>query len=163
MVGGKQETFERCKDILQAMGQNIVYVGESGMGAAVKLTNQIIVGITVLAIAESVIFGAKLGIDPKIQFQVLSTGVARSFILENLYPSPGIVPHSPASHDFAPGFMTSLMSKDMGLIMSAANELKAPLMMCSLAHQLYEAACAGGLGQKDMSSVINLLRRLSGD
>lgn len=163
MAGGRKEAFEQCTDILKAMGKTIVYAGESGMGAAVKLCNQLAFGINILGLAESIIFGAKLGVDPKVQFQVMSNGSANSFVLENFYPVPGLVPQSPSNRDFAPGFMTSLLSKDLGLVMSAVNELKTPLITGSLAHQLYEAACANGLGEKDCTSIINFLRQLAGE
>ncbi|MEE8414146.1 MAG: 3-hydroxyisobutyrate dehydrogenase [Dehalococcoidales bacterium] len=163
MVGGKREVFERGTEVLRAMGKNIVYAGESGMGATVKLCNQMAFGINILGLAESIIFGARLGVKPEVQFQVLSNGSGRSFVQEKYYPVPGLVPNSPADRDFAPGFMTSLLSKDLGLVMSTANELKMPLATCSLAHQLYEAACANGLGKKDCTSVINFLRQLTGE
>jgi 3-hydroxyisobutyrate dehydrogenase len=74
-----------------------------------------------------------------------------------------VIPESPANKDFAPGFTADLMAKDLGLILSAAEAKKIPLLACSLTHQLVEAARASGLGQKDWSVVSKIIRRLAGE
>ena len=162
IVGGKKEIFEECKSILQIMGENIIHAGDIGMGEVVKLANQLLVGVSMIAVAESFLFGTRLGADPQTLYDVLTRSSGNSFILEKQVPYPNIAPTSAANRDFAPGFMTELMAKDLDLILSAAKALRMPLITCSLAYQMYEAAKAVGLGKKDFSVVSKIIQRLAG-
>jgi 3-hydroxyisobutyrate dehydrogenase len=133
------------------------------MGGVVKLANQLLVGIQHVAMAESFLFGIKLGADPKVLFDVITRSSGDSFILRQRVPYPGLSPTSPANNDFTPGFTTELMAKDMDLILSTAKEVNVPLPTSSLAYQLFEAAKASGFSQKDCSIVSLVLRRLAGE
>lgn len=159
-VGGEKEILEQCRDILEVMGK-ILHVGDVGMGEVVKLANQLLGAVNGIAICEAFLFGTKLGADPKTLFEVFSSSGAR--LLWNKPPVPNLVPTSPADHDFAPGFPTELMLKDLGLVQSAAKAMNVPLFACSLTRELLEVVRASGLGKKDWTVVINILRRLSGD
>jgi len=163
MVGGKKEVFEQCKDILQVMGQKIFHVGDVGMGEVVKLSNNLIAAVCGIAVCEGFLFGTKLGADPKILFEVISASAGNCWFLQTRVPYPDVIPESPANSDFAPGFTTDLMAKDLGLILSAAEATKIPLLAGSLARQFMEAARASGLGQKDWSVVSKVIRRLAGE
>ena len=165
IVGGKKEVFEECKSLLQVIGKNTIYVGESGMGEVVKLTNQLLVGVNLTAICEAFLFGTKLGADPKTLWEVITKSSGNSFILERNVPYPGIVPTSPVNYDFEPDFKftTDLMAKDLGLCLSAADVTQFPLLLCSVAHQLMEATRAAGLGKKDCSIVNKIIRQLGGE
>lgn len=163
MVGGKKEVFKECEDILQVMGEKIVHTGDVGMGEVVKLTNNLIGAVCGIAVCEGFLFGTKLGADPKTLFEVISASAGNCWFLQTRVPYPDVIPQSPANQDFAPGFTTDLMAKDLGLILSAAEAMKIPLLAASLAHQLVEGARAIGLGQKDWSVVSKVVRRLAGD
>ncbi|MFQ5996093.1 MAG: 3-hydroxyisobutyrate dehydrogenase [Dehalococcoidales bacterium] len=163
MVGGKKEIFEQCQDILQVMGEKIFHVGDVGMGEVVKLSNNLIGAVCGIGVCEGFLFGTRLGADPKTLFEVISASAGNCWFLQTRVPYPDVIPESPANKDFAPGFTTDLMAKDLGLILSAAEATRIPLLAASLAHQLVEATQAIGLGDKDWSVVSKTIRRLAGE
>lgn len=163
MVGGKKEVFEECQEILKVMGEKIFHVGEVGMGEVVKLANNLIGAVCGIGVCEGFLFGTKLGADPKTLYEVISVSAGNCWFLQTRVPYPNVIPDSPANKDFAPGFTTDLMAKDLGLILSAADTMKIPLLAASLTRQLVEAAQATGLGQKDWSVVSKVIRRLAGE
>jgi len=159
-VGGKRETLEEYRDILEVMGETILHVGEVGMGAVVKLSNQLISAICGIAMCEAFVFGTKLGADPKILFEAFSTSGAR--IMWNKAPFPDVVPQSPANRDFDEGFTTELMIKDLGLVQEAAATLQMPVLGSNLARDLIMAAGANGFLQKDWTVVRKIIEGLAG-
>ena len=163
MVGGKKEIFDRCQPILEVMGEKIFHVGEVGMGEVVKLANNLIGAVCGIAVCEGFLFGTKLGADPKTLFEVISASTGNCWFLQTRVPYPNVIPQSPANNDFAPGFTTDLMAKDLGLIMSAAEATQIPLLATSLTQQLIEAARAMGLGSKDWSVVTKIIQQLAGE
>jgi 3-hydroxyisobutyrate dehydrogenase len=163
MVGGKNEVFEQCQDILQVMGEKIFHVGDVGMGEVVKLSNNLIGAVCGIAVCEGFLFGTKLGADPKTLFEVISASGGNCWFMQTRVPYPDVIPESPANKDFAPGFTADLMAKDLGLILSAAEAKKIPLLAGSLTRQLMEASKAAGLGDRDWSVVSKVIRRLAGE
>lgn len=163
MVGGKKEIFEQCKDILAVMGEKVFYVGDIGMGEVVKLANGIISAINGIAVCEGFLFGTKFGADPKTLFEVISASAGNCWFLQTRVPYPNVIPESPANNDFAPGFTTDMMAKDLGLVLSAAEAKNIPLLASSLTRQLIEITRAIGLGQKDWSVVNKVIQRLAGE
>jgi 3-hydroxyisobutyrate dehydrogenase len=163
MVGGKKEIFERCLPILEIMGEKIIHAGDVGMGEVVKLANNLAAAIAGIGIFEGFLFGVKLGADPKVLYDVMSSSSGNSWVLQTRVPYPDIIPGSPANEDFAPGFTTDLMAKDLGLIMSAAEATRIPLLAGSLTRQMIEAARAMGLGNKDWSAVSKVVQQLAGE
>ena len=157
MVGGDPGILNEVRDILGVLGTNIIYCGASGMGQTVKLCNNLILGVSMVAIAEGFALGLSAGVDPALLFDVLTKSTSRSWAMETRPPVAGLTPGSPANDDFAPGFMTDLMHKDLGLALTAGNELHVPLTLTALAHQLYGMTSAQGLGRKDFSSVAKML------
>jgi len=162
MVGGDKELFEQYKDILQVMGEKIYHVGDVSMGEVVKLTNNLMGVIAGIGACEGLLFGIKLGADPKVLHEVITHGGGNSFFLERLAPYPGLVPSAPVNNDFTPGFTTDLMAKDIGLILSAAEANKVPLLVCSLVRQLIEVSQARGYGKKDWTIVSKIINELGG-
>jgi 3-hydroxyisobutyrate dehydrogenase len=163
MVGGKKEIFEQCKDILQVMGEKIAHVGDVGMGEVVKLANNLTGAVCGIGVCEGFLFGTKLGADPKTLFEVISASGGNCWFMQTRVPYPDVIPESPANKDFAPGFTADLMAKDLGLILSAAEAKKIPLLAASLTRQLMEASKAAGLGDRDWSVVSKVIRRLAGE
>ena len=163
MVGGKKEIFEQCKDILQVMGEKIFHAGEVGMGEVVKLANNLTGAVCGIGVCEGFLFGTKLGADPKTLFEVISASGGNCWFMQTRVPYPDVIPESPANKDFAPGFTADLMAKDLGLILSAAEAKKIPLLAASLTRQLMEASRAAGLGDRDWSVVSKVIRRLAGE
>lgn len=157
MVGGDAETFAARRGVLGAMGANVIHCGPIGMGETVKLANNLIAGVSMAAVAEGFALGVRAGADPNVLFEVISKSSGNCWTLQTRPPVPGLVPTSPADHDFAPGFMTDLMHKDLGLALAAGDELNVPLMLTALAHQLYAMTSAQGHGRKDFSAVGRML------
>ena len=163
MVGGKKEIFEQCKPILEVMGEKIIHAGHVGMGEVVKLANNLAAAINGVGVFEAFLFGVKLGADPKVLYEVMSASSGNSWVLQTRVPYPDVIPQSPANEDFAPGFTTDLMAKDLGLILSAAEATKIPLLAGSLTRQLVEMARAAGYGSKDWSVVAKVIQQLAGE
>ena len=157
MVGGDAATLDEVRDLLGALGTNIFHCGPLGMGETVKLCNNLITGITMAAIAESFTLGMKAGVDPSILYDVITRSSGNTWTLQYRVPVAGLIESSPANDDFAPGFMTDLMHKDLGLALSAGEELRVPLAMTALARQLYAMTQARGYGRKDFSAVMKML------
>ena len=164
MVGGKKDKFDECKkEVLDVVGKNIFYIAEDqGAASLVKLCNNILAEMQMIAMAETVVFGVKGGLDPKIVFDVINTIRGGDWLLEHKFPYAGVIEHCPANNDFEAQFFNDLMAKDMGIAMQAANEMKLPLLMCTLAYQMCEATSAIGLGRKDASAVTRLVQQLAG-
>jgi 3-hydroxyisobutyrate dehydrogenase-like beta-hydroxyacid dehydrogenase len=156
MVGGDAAVFEESLPILQCIGKNITHTGGTGAGSVVKLLNQMMVGITTAAVSEMMVLGTKWGVNPQIIYDVLSTGYAGSTIMSRH------IPNFVLKRDFEAGFTVNLLSKDVWLALTLGRDQTVPLEMTAVASQVLERAKAHGLGDKDMSSVIVLLEKLTG-
>lgn len=164
MCGGDAEIVERCRPVLSAMGANVIHVGPLGMGETVKLVNNMLAGIGVVATAEAVNIAERAGLDPKAMFEVISKSSGDSWAFRNRIPLAGVNPAGvPADEDYAPGFMTMLMLKDIDLGIGLARSVGAPSLLASLASQYYAAACAKGVDRKDFSAVVEAVRSLNAD
>lgn len=155
MVGGREEVFERCLPVFQAMGKNILHLGPNGAGQTCKLCNQIAVALNMLAGCEALIFAAKSGIDPQKMLDAISAGAAGSWMLSNL--APRIV-----RGDYAPGFMIRLAQKDLRLVLEAANEMQLPLPGTALMNQVWRAVEAEGGGDLGTQAAIQALEKWAG-
>ncbi len=154
MVGGKEETYEKCLPVFQALGKNITYMGASGMGQTAKLCNQVICVLNIQAACEGLLLGAKAGLDLEKLLSVVSAGAAGSWMLSNLAPKM-------LERDFEPGFRVALQQKDLRLALAAAEELKAPLPGASLVNQLFRTVEAAGMGEKGTQALIVALEKLA--
>ncbi len=157
MVGGDAALAESVRPILGAMGSNVIHVGPLGAGEVAKICNNLIAGVSMIAVAEAFTIGMRAGVDPKVLHQVISKSSGHCWGLEHNCPVPGLVPKAASNHAFAAGFMTDLMAKDLSLARAAARDVGATCFTGTLAHELYTLASRHGLGRKDFSSVIQLL------
>ncbi|MFQ5899054.1 MAG: 3-hydroxyisobutyrate dehydrogenase [Candidatus Methylomirabilia bacterium] len=157
MVGGEQKDLEEARPVLAAMGSTIIHVGPVGSGEVAKLCNNLIAGVATVAVSEAFRLAERFGVDPEILTQVIRQSSGQTWIMEHNHPVPGIVAKAASSRDYAPGFMTDLMAKDMGLAVMAGREQRLPLFTASAAAQLYRLASAQGLGRKDFSSIYAFL------
>ena len=146
MVGGDREAFDRALPILQAMGKNIVHIGAAGAGQVTKACNQIVVALTVQAVAEALTLAKKSGVDGAKVREALMGGFAQSRILE-------IHGQRMLQQDFAPGFKLELFRKDINIVLQTGRELKLPLLGAAQAAQLMDALLAQGKGELDYSVV----------
>lgn len=137
MVGGEQKVFEKAKSVLELMGKNAVHCGKVGSGQATKLCNNLFLASQMVALAETMNLGVKLGLDPKILTSVINSSTGRCWASDTYNPVPGIIPGTPACADYAPGFSCTLMAKDLGLAQNLSTQCKTSIPMGSLAHQIY--------------------------
>jgi 2-hydroxy-3-oxopropionate reductase len=154
MCGGKPEVFERVKPVLEVMGKNITRVGGSGDGQTCKVANQIVVALTINAVAEGLLFAARAGADPAKVRQALLGGLATSRILE-------ILGDRMVKRSFDPGFRIGLHQKDLNLALGAAKSLGLALPATSTAQQLFSACVAHGGAGWDHSGLVRALEKLS--
>ena len=154
MVGGEQETFDRCLPVFEAMGKSITLMGPSGMGQTTKLVNQILVAGTCAAVAEALVFAASQGADLLKTVEAVSGGAAGSWQLSNLGPRM-------AQRDFAPGFMVKLQQKDLRLILEAAQEGHVPLAVTGLARQYLTAVEAMGGSDEGTQAIVKAVELLA--
>jgi 3-hydroxyisobutyrate dehydrogenase/2-hydroxy-3-oxopropionate reductase len=155
MVGGDQEPFERALPVFRAFGKNIRLCGPAGAGQAVKLVNQLLVGVHTAAIAEAAVFGAKLGADPQVVLEVLGTSFGGSTMMTRNMPRF-------ISRDFKAATPVKLLLKDLGLIHDEAKGVNVPLLLGSLAEQRFLEAAARGHGDEDMAALVRLWEEAAG-
>jgi 3-hydroxyisobutyrate dehydrogenase len=157
MVGGTDDAFARGKAVLDAMGRTIVHTGGAGAGQAAKICNNMILGVSMIGVAEAFVLAEKLGLDPQKLFDVSSTASGQCWSLTSYCPVPGPVPASPANRDYTPGFAAALMLKDLTLAQSAAAANDAATPLGAHAARIYEAMNADGEGGRDFSFVFRWL------
>jgi len=156
MVGGSAEEFEFAKPVLSAMGKNIVHCGDSGNGQVAKVANNMLLGISMIGVAEAMALGTSLGIDAKVLAGIINTSSGRCWSSEINNPYPDVLENVPASRGYTGGFGTDLMLKDLGLATEAARLAKQPVILGAAAQQLYQAFSLQGHGQLDFSAIIKL-------
>ena len=159
MVGGSEAAYNQVKPVLAAMGKNIVHCGDTGTGQVAKICNNLVLGITMAGVAESMALGEALGIDPKVLGGILNTSTGRCWSSDTYNPFPGLIETAPSSRGYTGGFGTDLMLKDLGLATEAAKSARQPAFMGALAQQLYQAMSSRGDGKLDFSAVIRLYRQ----
>ncbi len=154
MCGGKPEVFERARPVLACMGKNITRVGGSGDGQTCKVANQIMVALTINAVAEGLLFAARAGADPAVVRQALLGGLANSRILD-------VLGERMVQRNVEPGFRIALHQKDLNLALTAARQLGLALPATAQAQQLFAACVAQGGAAWDHSGMVRALERLS--
>ncbi len=155
MVGGKPEVFERVKPVFEAMGKNIVRVGDIGAGQVAKACNQIVVAVTIEGVAEALVFARKNGVDPARVRDALMGGFAGSRILE-------VHGKRMLDNDYTPGFKTKLHQKDINIVMQTAKELGLALPGAALVMQHLNALMGTGDAELDSAAVMKVVERESG-
>jgi len=163
MVGGDAGDLEEARPALAAMGGNIIHVGAVGSGEVAKLCNNLISGSALIAVAEAFRIGEAFGVDPQILTNVIAKSSGGTWVMEHMHPVPGIVDSAASSRQYAPGFMTDLMAKDLALAVNAAREKRVPVAVAAAAQQLYRMASSHGLGREDFSAVYKFLKPSSDD
>ena len=158
MVGGTPEAFGRAKPLLEPMGKAIIHAGGSGNGQAAKICNNMILGVSMIAVSEAFVLAEKLGLDHQKLFDIASKASGQCWSLTSYCPVPGPVPASPANRDYQPGFTAAMMLKDLKLAQEAANVSGAATPLGAEAAQLYGLYAGAGEAQSDFSGIIRFLR-----
>ena len=158
MVGGPDSVFDQALPILSAMGKNIVHCGAAGNGQVAKIANNMLLGISMVGVAEAMALGVALGMDAKVLAGVINTSTGRCWSSEINNPFPGVLENAPASRGYSGGFGSDLMLKDLGLATEAARHARQPVALGAVAQQLYQTFSLQGNGGLDFSAIINLFR-----
>ncbi len=158
MAGGSKEAFARAEPVLKPMAGRIVHCGEDGAGQAAKICNNMILGISMIGVAEAFVLAEKIGLSHQALFDVASTSSGQCWSLTSYCPVPGPVPSSPANRDYHPGFAAALMLKDLKLAQEAAQSSGAVTPMGAQAAQLYALFNGAGHDNDDFSGIIRFLR-----
>lgn len=162
MCGGSNEAFARAEPILGLMGAKIVHCGDAGAGQAAKICNNMILGISMIGVAEAFVLAEKLGLSHQALYDVASTASGQCWSLTTYCPVPGPVPTSPANNDYRPGFAAALMLKDLKLAQDAANASGATTPLGAEAAQLYSLFANARNEGRDFSGIIHFLRGETG-
>lgn len=163
MVGGDDANFAAAEPILAAMGKKIVHCGGPGSGQAAKICNNMILGISMIAVSEAFVLAEALGLSDQALYDVASTASGSCWALNTNCPVPGPVPASPANRDYEPGFAVALMAKDLGLAANALREHGVAGELGLRAAERYANLRDTGHAGKDFSDVINEIRTNSGE
>ncbi|RMF73466.1 MAG: NAD(P)-dependent oxidoreductase, partial [Planctomycetota bacterium] len=157
MVGGEAEAFERAEPILRILGRNVVHVGPSGSGQALKACNQILCAVNMIGVCEALMLARRSGIDPRLAIETLAGGAGGSWAWKNL--GERIV-----AGDLAPAFMVRLIQKDLRIVQQEADDAGLPLLGTALAQQLFRAveALPNG-GELGTQAMIRAFERLAGE
>jgi 3-hydroxyisobutyrate dehydrogenase len=158
MVGGPDDAYEQARPILEAMGKTIVHAGGAGTGQAAKICNNMILGISMIAVSEAFVLAEKLGLDAQKLFDISSKSSGQCWSMTSYCPVPGPVPTSPANRDYQAGFTAHMMLKDLKLAQDAAKGAKAATPLGAGAAAIYERYVDAGEGARDFSGIIRYLR-----
>ncbi|SDZ38072.1 3-hydroxyisobutyrate dehydrogenase [Variovorax sp. YR266] len=161
MVGGEVQDLERARPVLEKMGANIFHAGAAGAGQTAKICNNMLLGILMIGTSEALALGVANGLDPKVLSEIMRRSSGGNWALEKYNPMPGVMDTSPASKNYAGGFGTDLMLKDLGLAQENATAVRAATPLGGLARSLYAAHSLAGHGALDFSSVLKLVQKAS--
>jgi len=158
MVGGSTQAFTRAESILQKMGKTIVHAGGAGNGQAAKICNNMILGVSMIAVSEAFVLAEKLGLDHQKLFDISSKSSGQCWSLTSYCPVPGPVPTSPANRDYQAGFTAAMMLKDLKLSQDAAKSSGAKTELGADAARIYSQYVASGEASRDFSGIIQFIR-----
>ena len=154
MVGGKQDIFNKCIDILTVLGKIVVRVGEVGAGNTTKLANQICVAVNIAGLSEALVLASKAGLDPSLVFDAIKGGLAGSIVLNAKAPMM-------MDRNFKPGFRIKLHQKDLNNALTAGKDLGVSLPFTGLIQQVLGALVTDGKGDQDHSGVVQFIESMA--
>lgn len=157
MVGGEEKNFARAQPILEKLGKKIVHAGTAGNGQAAKICNNLILGISMIAVSEGFSLGQKLGLDPKKFFEISSNASGQCWSMTSYCPIPGIVEKAPSNNDYKPGFMAKMMLKDLRLAQHAAEGVNAVIPLGAETTELYSLFVSQGNAEVDFSGIVKMI------
>ena len=158
MVGGTDAAFARARPILESMGKTIVHAGGSGNGQAAKICNNMILGVSMIAVSEAFLLAEKLGLDAQRLFDIASKSSGQCWSMTSYCPVPGPVPTSPANRGYQAGFTAAMMLKDLRLAQDAARSANTATPLGAAAAELYGSFTGQGHAGEDFSAIIRFLR-----
>ena len=162
MAGGTDDAFKLAEPLFNIMGQKAVLCGGAGAGQAAKICNNMILGVSMIAVCEAFGLADKLELDRQKLFDVVSTSSGSCWSLNAYCPAPGVGPESPADNDYAPGFAAELMLKDLRLSQQAANLVNAQTPAGKMATDMYEKFVDEDKNGRDFSAMLPWLSEITG-
>ena len=157
MVGGDSSSVETARPILDAMGSRIFHVGDVGAGQAIKMINNMMLATNFQGVAEAAVLADRLGINHSALIEVASASSGDSWALRNYYPIEGPVPSAPSNREFKGGFSVALMAKDLGLALTAAEEMDLDASAAKEVSRRLHSVMDEGDEALDFSSIVNLI------
>lgn len=157
MVGGLEEAFLAAMPILSSMGKKIIYTGQAGSGQAAKICNNMILGISMIAVSEAFTLAEHLGLTPQKLFEVVSNASGQCWVMSQYVPVPGILDNVPANYGYQPGFTAAMMLKDLKLSQQSAAAVGVHTPMGAHAVALYQQLNDSGMSALDFSAIIQLI------
>jgi 3-hydroxyisobutyrate dehydrogenase len=161
MVGGTAPAFAAAAPVLHAMGKRVVHAGGPGNGQAAKICNNLILGVSMVAVCEAFVLADKLGLPAQTLFDIASASSGQCWALTSYCPVPGPVPASPANRDYRPGFAAAMMLKDLRLATSAAASVDMATPLAARAAALYADFVRRGGQGSDFSAIIKMIQEMS--
>jgi 3-hydroxyisobutyrate dehydrogenase len=153
MLGGDVDHVAIAEPLLKSFGSYIVHVGPSGDGQAMKVVNNAMLGIGMAAACEASVLSQRLGLDPQVFYDIVTRSSGDNWAFRTWFPLPDVVPTSPSSHGYEPGFMIDLLVKDLRLATNTAEEFDVRLDTARTAMRLFAEASAAGAGQRDCTAL----------
>lgn len=159
MVGGDENAFEKAKPVLSKMGKKIIHTGPAGSGQAAKICNNMLLGISMIAVSEAFILAERLGLSHQKLFEVVSNSSGQCWSMSQYAPVPGILPNVPANSGYEPGFTAAMMLKDLNLSQSSAAAVGLETPLGAQARALYQQFNDEGLANLDFSAIIKIISK----
>ena len=159
MVGGEEQAYQAAQPVLSLMGQKIIHTGSAGNGQAAKICNNMILGISMIAVSEAFILAKHLGLSAKKLFEVVNNSSGQCWALSKYIPVPGILDNVPANKNYQAGFAAAMMLKDLNLSQNSAHSVHMETPLGSKCTQLYQQLIDQGLGEEDFSAIIKLIAK----
>lgn len=157
IVGGTEASFDRAKPILDIMGGKILYAGDQGSGIGVKICNNMCLGVSMVAAAETLMLAKRLGLDVKRTHEIITNASGDNWAMSNYCPLPDLVDGVPSNNKYRPGFTAEMMRKDLRLAMDAVTSVDASTPMGAQALAVYAMFCANGDAQTDYSGISKMV------
>ena len=157
MVGGTEQAFDRAMTILNALGEKIIYTGVAGNGQAAKICNNMILGISMIAVSEAFVLAKHLNLAPEKLFEVVTNSSGECWAMSHYAPVPGLLDNVPANNNYKPGFTAAMMLKDLRLSQQAAASIGICTPMGEKATKLYQHLNDAGMADLDFSAIIKTI------
>ncbi len=154
MVGGAEDAVQAASPILSAMGKKIIHAGAAGSGQAAKICNNMILGISMIAVSEAFVLAETLGLTPQKLHEVVTNASGQCWVMDHYVPVPGVLDNVPANRNYEPGFTVAMMLKDLCLGKQVAEESGKTLSMANHATELYQQFNDSDNANRDFSAII---------
>lgn len=154
MVGGKQEIFDACYNLMKTMAGSVVRTGDIGAGNITKLANQVIVALNIAAMSEALVLASKAGVEPELLYQAIRGGLAGSTVLDAKAPLV-------LDRKFNPGFRINLHIKDLTNVLETSHEIGIPLPLTAAVMEMMQALKVDGMGDLDHGALIRYYEKMA--